>query len=169
MNLNNIKNTKFLKGAFKMIQREFESKYTIEDFITEAWILEEISGYIRDVLNVPELEDIDFIYATYVLNYRNVEGDFSILDHDDEEILFPEKKEFRGVETHWSQVFFKSEYIGSYYLPCMMDWDIQDHAIEPLNDAACNIQDINDTWDKEISIEENRPPKPRTQFTIPAR
>jgi len=169
MKLNNIRNKRFLIGSFKEIQREFKDKYNIESFEYDPMILEEVSGFITKVLNVKDNDDIDFIYASYVLNYENVEGDFSILDHDDEEILIPEEKSFKAVKTEWSQVFFREVFVESYYLPCMMEWDIHEYHIDPLDDKGCGIEDINETWDREIDIEEDKPPKPRTQFTIPAR
>ena len=132
-------------------------------------ILEEVSGFITKVLNVKDNDDIDFIYASYVLNYHNVEGDFSILDHDDEEILIPEEKSFKAVKTEWSQVFFREVFVESYYLPCMMEWDIHEYHIDPLDDKGCGIEDINESWDRDVIIEENKPPKPLTQFTIPDR
>ena len=159
MKLNNIRNKRFLIGSFKEIQREFKDKYGIEYFEYDPMILEEVSGFITKVLNVKDNDDIDFIYASYVLNYHNVEGDFSILDHDDEEILIPEEKSFKAVKTEWSQVFFKEEFVESYYLPCMMSWDIEQYHIDPLEDKSCGIEDIQDSWDREIDIEEIEPEK----------
>ena len=169
MKLNNIRNKRFLIGSFKEIQREFGGIYSLNSFEHDPMVLEEVSGFITRVLNVKDNSDIDFIYASYVLNYHNVEGDFSILDHDDEEILIPEEREFRGVKTEWAQVYFREVFVESYYLPCMMGWDIEQYHIDPLDDKSCGIQDINESWDREIHIEEDKPPKPRTQFTIPDR
>ena len=169
MGINNIKNKRFLIGSFKEIEKEFGDNYSLNSFEHDPMVLDDVSGFITKVLNVKDQDDIDFIYASYVLNYENVEGDFSILEHDDEEILIPEEKEFKGVKTEWSQVFFKEVFVESYYLPCMMEWDIQEYHIDPLDDNGCGIQDIDDTWDREIYIEEDKPPKPRTHFTIPAR
>ena len=132
-------------------------------------VLDDVSGFITKVLNVKDNDDTDFIYASYILNYYNVDGDFSILEHDDEEILIPEEKSFKAVKTEWSQVYFKEVFVESYYLPCMMEFDIQEYYIDPLDDKGCGIEDINESWDREIHIEEDKPPKPRTQFTIPAR
>jgi hypothetical protein len=154
MNLNNIKNKRFLIGSFKEIQREFGDIYSLNSFEHDPMVLEEVSGFITKVLNVKDNSDIDFIYASYLLNYENVEGDFSILDHDDEEILIPEEKSFKAVKTEWAQVFFKEVFEESYYLPCMMEWDIHQYHIDPLEDITCGIEDIQDSWDKEIDIEE---------------
>lgn len=154
MKLNNIRNKRFLKGSFKMIQREFGDKYSLEELEYDPMVLEEVSGFISEVLNVKDNSDIDFIYASYVLNYENVDGDFSILDHDDEEILNPEEKEFKAVKTEWAQVFFREVFAESYYLPCMMSWDIEQYNIDPLEDISCGIEDIRDSWDREIDVHE---------------
>jgi len=159
MKFNSIRNKRFLIGSFKEIQREFKDKYNIESFEYDPMILEEVSGFITKVLNVKDNDDIDFIYASYVLNYHNVEGDFSILDHDDEEILIPEEKSFKAVKTEWSQVFFREVFVESYYLPCMMRWDIEQYHIDPMDDKSCGIQDIQDSWDRVIDIGEIEPEK----------
>jgi hypothetical protein len=169
MKLNNIRNKRFLIGSFKEIQREFEDQYSLNSFEHDSTVLDEVSGFITKVLNVKDNDDTDFIYASYILNYYNVDGDFSILEHDDEEILIPEEKSFKAVKTEWSQVYFKEVFVESYYLPCMMSWDIEQYHIDPLEDKSCGIEDIQDSWDREIDIEEDKPPKPRTHFTIPAR
>ena len=165
MRLNNIKNRRFIIAAFKEIQREFEDNYSLNSFEHDTMVLEEVSGFLTKVLNVKETSDIDFIYASYVLNYHNVDGDFSILEHDDEEILIPEEKSFKAVKTEWSQVLFKEVFVESYYLPCMMSWDIEQYHIDPLEDSSCGIENIHDSWDREITIIENveispKPPNP---------
>ena len=165
MRLNNIKNRRFIIAAFKEIQREFEDNYSLDSFERDPMVLEEVSGFLTKVLNVKDNDDIDFIYASYVLNYHNVDGDFSILEHDDEEILIPEEKSFKAVKTEWSQVLFKEVFVESYYLPCMMSWDIEQYHINPLKDSSCGIENIHDSWDREITIIENveispKPPNP---------
>ncbi len=159
MRLNNIKNKRFIIAAFKEIQREFEDNYSLDSFEHDARVLEEVSGFLTKVLNVKDNDDIDFIYASYVLNYHNVDGDFSILNHDDEEILIPEEKSFKAVKTEWSQVLFKEVFVESYYLPCMMSFDIEQYHIDPLEDKSCGIEDTQDSWDREIDIEEIEPEK----------
>lgn len=159
MKLNNIKNKRFLIGSFKEIKREFGDEHNIDNFEHDPMVLDEVSGFITNVLNVKETSDVDFIYAAYVLNYHNVGGDFSILDHDDEEILFPKEKNFRAVKHEWSEVLFKEVFEESYYLPCMMSWDMQEYHIDPLHDDSCGIMDIQDSWDREIDIEEIKPNK----------
>ena len=165
MRLNNVKNKRFIIAAFKEIQREFEDNYSLDSFEHDTMVLEEVSGFLTKVLNVKETSDIDFIYASYVLNYHNVDGDFSILDHDDEEILIPEEKSFKAVKTEWSQVLFKEVFVESYYLPCMMSFDIEQYHIDPIEDDSCGIIEIHDSWDREINIIENveispKPPNP---------
>ena len=165
MRLNNIKNRRFIIAAFKEIQREFEDNYSLDSFEHDPMVLEEVSGFLTKVLNVKDNDDIDFIYASYVLNYHNVDGDFSILEHDDEEILIPEEKSFKAVKTEWSQVLFKEVFVESYYLPCMMSWDIEQYQIDPLEDSSCGIENIHDSWDRKITIIENveispKPPNP---------
>jgi hypothetical protein len=159
MKFNSIRNKRFLIGSFKEIQREFKDKYNIESFEYDPMILEEVSGFITKVLNVKDQDDVDFIYASYILNYYNVDGDFSILEHDDEEILIPEEKSFKAVKTEWSQVFFREVFVESYYLPCMMRWDIEQYHIDPMDDKSCGIQDIQDSWDRVIDIGEIEPEK----------
>jgi hypothetical protein len=165
MRLNNIKNKRFIIAAFKEIQREFEDNYSLYSFEHDSVVLEEVSGFLTKVLNVKETSDIDFIYASYVLNYHNVDGDFSILEHDDEEILIPEEKSFKAVKTEWSQVYFEEKFVESYYLPCMMSFDIEEYHIDPIEDDSCGIVEIHDSWDREINIIENveispKPPNP---------
>ena len=164
MGINNIKNKRFIIAALKEIQREFEDNCSLDSFERDPMVLEEVSGFLTKVLNVKDNDDIDFIYASYVLNYHNVDGDFSILERDDEEILIPEEKSFKAVKTEWSQVLFKEVFVESYYLPCMMSFDIQEYHIDPIEDDSCGIIDIHDSWDREIDIIENdeispKPPK----------
>jgi len=159
MRINNIKNKRFLIGSFKEIEKEFGDKYSLDSFEHDPIILEEVSGFLTEVLNVKDNDDIDFIYASYVLNYHNVDGDFSILERDDEEILIPEEKSFKAVKTEWSQVLFKEVFVESYYLPCMMSFDIEQYNIDPIEDDSCGIIDVHDSWDTEVDIEEIEPEK----------
>jgi len=159
MGINNIKNKRFLIGSFKEIEKEFGDNYSLNSFEHDPMVLDDVSGFITKVLNVKDQDDIDFIYASYILNYYNVDGDFSILDHDDEEILIPEEKSFKAVKTEWSQVFFREVFVESYYLPCMMRWDIEQYHIDPMDDKSCGIQDIQDSWDRVIDIGEIEPEK----------
>jgi hypothetical protein len=159
MGINNIKNKRFLIGSFKEIEKEFGDKYSLDSFEHDPIILEEVSGFLTEVLNVKDNDDIDFIYASYVLNYHNVDGDFSILERDDEEILIPEEKSFKAVKTEWSQVLFKEVFVESYYLPCMMYFDIEQYNIDPIEDDSCGIIDVHDSWDTEVDIEEIEPEK----------
>ncbi len=159
MGINNIKNKRFLIGSFKEIEKEFGDNYSLNSFEHDPMVLDEVSGFMTKVLNVKDPDDIDFIYASYILNYYNVDGDFSILEHDDEEILIPEEKSFKAVKTEWSQVFFREVFVESYYLPCMMRWDIEQYHIDPMDDKSCGIQDIQDSWDRVIDIGEIEPEK----------
>lgn len=159
MGINNIKNKRFLIGSFKEIEKEFGDNYSLNSFEHDPMVLDDVSGFITKVLNVKDQDDIDFIYASYILNYYNVDGDFSILEHDDEEILIPEEKSFKAVKTEWSQVFFREVFVESYYLPCMMSWDIEQYHIDPMDDKSCGIQDIQDSWDRVIDIGEIEPEK----------
>ena len=159
MGINNIKNKRFLIGSFKEIEKEFGDTYSLDSFEHDPMVLDDVSGFITKVLNVKDQDDIDFIYASYILNYYNVDGDFSILEHDDEEILIPEEKSFKAVKTEWSQVFFREVFVESYYLPCMMRWDIEQYHIDPMDDKSCGIQDIQDSWDRVIDIGEIEPEK----------
>jgi hypothetical protein len=159
MGINNIKNKRFLIGSFKEIEKEFGDNYSLNSFEHDPMVLDDVSGFITKVLNVKDQDDIDFIYASYILNYYNVDGDFSILEHDDEEILIPEEKSFKAVKTEWSQVFFREVFVESYYLPCMMRWDIEQYHIDPMDDKSCGIQDIQDSWDRVIDIGEIEPEK----------
>ena len=43
----------------------------INDFESDTYVLEMVSGFIQKILNVKDLNDVDFIYASYVLNYKN--------------------------------------------------------------------------------------------------
>jgi hypothetical protein len=165
MRLNNIKNKRFIIESFKEIEREFGGQYSLHSFEHDPMVLDVVSGFLTKVLNVKETSDIDFIYASYVLNYHNVDGDFSILDHDDEEILIPEEKSFKAVKKEWAQVLFKEVFVESYYLPCMMSFDIEQYHIDPIEDDSCGIIEIQDSWDREINIIENveispKPPNP---------
>lgn len=159
MGINNIKNKRFLIGSFKEIEKEFGDNYSLNSFEHDPMVLDDVSGFITKVLNVKDQDDIDFIYASYILNYYNVDGDFSILEHDDEEILIPEEKSFKAVKTEWSTVLFKEVFVESYYLPCMMRWDIEQYHIDPMDDKSCGIQDIQDSWDRVIDIGEIEPEK----------
>ena len=159
MGINNIKNKRFLIGSFKEIEKEFGDNYSLNSFEHDPMVLDYVSGFITKVLNVKDQDDIDFIYASYILNYYNVDGDFSILEHDDEEILIPEEKSFKAVKTEWSQVFFREVFVESYYLPCMMRWDIEQYHIDQMDDKSCGIQDIQDSWDRVIDIGEIEPEK----------
>ncbi len=156
MNIKSIKNKRFLIGSFKMIKSEFGDEYDINDFESDIYVLETVSGFIQNVLNVKNIEDVDFIYASYTLNYKNVDGDFTILDHEDEEILTPKLKKYQAIKTEAKSVLFKETYEGEYYLPVIMEFDIAEYAIEPIPDPHndCNIVEIYDTWDTETDIGE---------------
>ena len=156
MNIKSIKNKRFLIGSFKMIKSEFGDEYDINDFEYDIYVLETVSGFIQNALNVKNIEDVDFIYASYILNYKNVDGDFTILDHEDEEILTPKLKKYQAIKTEVRSVLFKETYEGEYYLPVIMEHDITEYVIEPIPDPydGCNIEEIYDTWDTETDIVE---------------
>ena len=161
MNIKSIKNKRFLLGSFKMIKSEFGDEYDINDFESDIYVLETVSGFIQNVLNVKNIEDVDFIYASYILNYKNVDGDFTILDHEDEEILTPKLKKYQAIKTEVKSVLFRETYEGEYYLPLIMEFDIAEYAIDPIPDPHnnCNIDDVYDSWDGEIDIGEIKPYK----------
>jgi len=161
MNIKSIKNKRFLIGSFKMIKSEFGDEYDINDFESDIYVLETVSGFIQNVLNVKNIGDVDFIYASYILNYKNVDGDFTILDHEDEEVLTPKLKKYQAIKTEVKSVLFRETYEGEYYLPLIMEFDIAEYAIEPIPDPHnnCNIDDIYDSWDSEIDIGEIKPDK----------
>jgi hypothetical protein len=94
--------------------------------------------------------------TSYILNYKNVDGDFTILDHEDEEILTPKLKKYQAIKTEARSVLFKETYEGEYYLPVIMEHDITEYVIEPIPDPydGCNIEEIYDTWDTETDIVE---------------
>ena len=102
MNIKSIKNKRFLIGSFKIIKSEFGDEYDINDFESDIIVLETVTGFIQDVLNVKNIGDVDFIYASYILNYKNVDGDFTILDHEDEEILTPKLKKYQANLTNFT-------------------------------------------------------------------
>jgi len=156
MNIKSIKNKRFLIGSFKMISSEFGNEYDIDDFESDIYVLETVSGFIQNVLNVKNIGDVDFIYASYILNYKNVDGDFTILDHEDEEILTPKLKKYQAIKTEVRSVLFKETYEGEYYLPVIMEHEIAEYVIEPIPDPydGCNIEEIYDTWDTETDIGE---------------
>ena len=156
MNIKSIKNKRFLIGSFKMIKSEFGDEYDINDFEYDIYVLETVSGFIQNALNVKNIEDVDFIYASYILNYKNVDGDFTILDHEDEEILTPKLKKYQAIKTEVRSVLFKETYEGEYYLPVIMEHDIAEYVIKPIPDPydGCNIEEIYDTWDTETDIVE---------------
>ena len=156
MNIKSIKNKRFLIGSFKIIKSEFGDEYDINDFESDIIVLETVTGFIQDVLNVKNIGDVDFIYASYILNYKNVDGDFTILDHEDEEILTPKLKKYQAIKTEVKSVLFKETYEGEYYLPVIMEHDITEYVIEPIPDPydGCNIEEIYDTWDTETDIGE---------------
>jgi hypothetical protein len=151
MNIKSIKNKRFLIGSFKMIKSEFGDEYDINDFESDIYVLETVS-------------------ASYILNYKNVDGDFTILDHEDEEILTPKLKKYQAIKTEARSVLFKETYEGEYYLPVIMEHDITEYVIEPIPDPydgseyviepipdpydGCNIEEIYDTWDTETDIVE---------------
>lgn len=161
MNIKSIKNKRFLIGSFKMIKSEFGDEYDINDFESDIYVLEMVSGFIQNILNVKDLNDVDFIYASYILNYKNVDGDFTILDHEDEEVLTPKLKKYQAIKTEVKSVLFKETYEGEYYLPLIMEFDIAEYAIDPIPDPHndCNIDDVYDSWDREIDIGEIKPDK----------
>ena len=156
MNIKSIKNKRFLIGSFKMIKSEFGDEYDINDFESDIYVLETVSGFIQNILNVKDLNDVDFIYASYILNYKNVDGDFTILDHEDEEILTPKLKKYQAIKTEAKSVLFKETYEGEYFLPVIMEWDIAEYAIDPIPDPNdnCYIEEMYDTWDTETDIGE---------------
>jgi hypothetical protein len=144
-----------------MIKSEFGDEYDINDFESDIYVLEMVSGFIQNILNVKDLNDVDFIYASYILNYKNVDGDFTILDHEDEEVLTPKLKKYQAIKTEVKSVLFKETYEGEYYLPLIMEFDIAEYAIDPIPDPHndCNIDDVYDSWDREIDIGEIKPDK----------
>ena len=133
---------------------EFDNIYTISEIVNESNVLDEITTFLMEILNIIDNDDCDFIIASYVLNYDNVDGDFSVYDEPGEEILLPKKSKYDATKEYYSSVLFVEHFDShEYYLPSMMSWDIQEGYIDSEDSHYCGIEDIMDTWDEEIKIE----------------
>jgi len=155
MKLNNIRSQRSLLQTFKILYDEFDSKFSITQITNDSIVLDEISTFLMEVLNIVDNDDCDYIIASYVLNYDNVDGDFSIYDEPDEEILSPKRHTYSAERSYYSSVYFVESFDShTYYLPSMMLWDIQEGHLSSEDSEHCDIEDITDTWDEEITIDE---------------
>ena len=105
--------------------------------------------FIQDKLSHSDSEEVDFIYASFSRNWEMYGSSFPELYG---EVIRPEIKMYEGVRNYGASVIYNEYYHHSTYLPVMLEYMINEFQI----DEDHVDTDIRDTWDHEISVEENK-------------
>lgn len=143
--------SKFLKKVFTLIYSEFGDDYTILDMETDASTYEEFYEFIGNSLGLEgEQDKIDFIYASYYLNLKEYGGNIlSSIKLNDDDILIPTLKTFKGNRTYYATVQYDERYTMNTYLPSIMEYAINEYQI----DEDEMRTDVLDTWDYDVNIQ----------------
>lgn len=142
----------YLKKIFKIIYNHIKGSdpsFEITDLFHETSIYEDIFMLIQDKLSHTDSNEVDFIYASFSLNWEMYASSFPELYG---EVIRPEIKMYEGVRNYGATVIYNEYYHHSTYLPIMLEYAITEYQIDEDNVES----DIRDTWDHDITINEKK-------------
>jgi hypothetical protein len=122
--------------------------HDIDEVEDDPSIYESIIYVVEELLGVKEQDSIDFIVASFVLNYMTA-GDWDLLKEIG--VKEPQKKKWDLTKSYGIRGWATDEALGvEGYLPSEMrygDWNYD-------YDWETREMDISDTWDEELDITE---------------
>ncbi len=142
---------KFLIKAFKILDKWMLGEgHDIDEVSEDASVYESIIDVVETLLSIKNQEDIDFIVASFVLNYMTA-GDWDLLKEIG--IKEPQKKKWDLTKTYsvrgWITDVANDQ---EGYLESQMQYDDWHHGY----DWEQGEFEINDTFDTETDITERR-------------
>ena len=142
----------YLKKIFKIIYNHIKGSdpsFINTDLFEDTSYYVEFSSFIQDKLSHTDSDEVDFIYASFSLNWEMYTSSFPEIYG---EVIRPEIKMYEGVRNYGASVIYNEYYHHSTYLPVMLEYMINEFQI----DEDHVDTDIRDTWDQEISVEEKK-------------
>jgi len=142
----------YLKKIFKIIYnyiKEYDPSFINTDLFEETSVYEDIYTFIHDKLSHTEDDEVDFIYASFSLNWEMYTSSFPEIYG---EVIRPEIKMYEGVRNYGATVIYNEYFHHSTYLPIIVEYAIQEYQIDEDNVES----DVHDTWDEEITINEKK-------------
>ena len=140
----------YLKKIFKIIYNHItgsDPSFINTDLFEDTSYYEEFSTFIQNKLSHTDSDEVDFIYASFSLNWEMYASSFPELYG---EVIRPEIKMYEGVRNYGATVIYNEYYHHSTYLPIMLEYAITEYQIDEDNVES----DIRDTWDHDITINE---------------
>jgi hypothetical protein len=142
----------YLKKIFKIIYNHVigsNPSFDISELFDDSNVYEDIYMFIQDKLSHTDADEVDFIYASFSLNWEMYESSFPEIYG---EVIKPELKMYEGVRNYGATVVYNEYYHHNTYLPVMLEYMINEYQIDEDNVET----DIRDTWDHEITINEKK-------------
>lgn len=142
----------YLKKIFKIIYNDIKGSdpsFSITDLFHEPSVYEDIFMLIQNKLSHTDSNDVDFIYASFSLNWEMYASSFPEIYG---EVIRPEIKMYEGVRNYIATAIYNEYYHHSTYLPIMFEYAINEYQIDEDNVET----DIQDSWDHEITINEKK-------------
>ena len=142
----------YLKKIFKIIYNHIKGSdpsFINTDLFEDTSYYVEFSSFIQDKLSHTDSDEVDFIYASFSLNWEMYTSSFPEIYG---EVIRPEIKTFEGVKRYGATVIFNEFYHQNTYLPIMLEYAINEYQIDEDNIES----DVHDTWDHEITINEKK-------------
>jgi hypothetical protein len=139
----------YLKKIFKIIYKFAKSEFPrieVSWLFDDASVYEDIFMFIQDKLSHSDSEEVDFIYASFSLNWEMYGSSFPEIYG---EVVRPKLTMYEGRKTYGADVVYNEFYHHRTYLPVMLEYMINEFQI----DEDHVDTDIRDTWDHEISVE----------------
>ena len=142
----------YLKKIFKIIYNHIKGSdpsFINTDLFEDTSYYVEFSSFIQDKLSHTDSDEVDFIYASFSLNWEMYTSSFPEIYG---EVIRPEIKMYEGVRNYRASVIYNEYYHHSTYLPIIFEYAIQEYLIDEDNVES----DVHDTWDHEITIDEKK-------------
>lgn len=142
----------YLKKIFKIIYNYIKGanpSFDISDLFDEQNVYEDIFMFIQDKLSHSDADEVDFIYASFSLNWEMYASSFPEIYG---EVIKPKLTTFEGVRRYGATVVYNEFYHQNTYLPIMLEYAINEYQIDEDNIET----EVHDTWDHEISINEKK-------------
>jgi len=127
------------------ILNKIQSGMNITNIKNTARNFEIVGDYIAKI-GFTKAEEIEFIYALLLLNFERE------VDYTTKELIKPELKKFTGVKTYDATVIITEKYHLQTYLPEIVEYYIQEFAIDPDTFEPSDYDNFNN---EDIRVEEN--------------
>lgn len=142
----------YLKKIFKIIYKyitESTDSFNITDLFDDSSVYEDIFNFIQDKLSHSDSDEVDFIYASFSLNWEMYASSFPEIYG---EVIKPKLKMYEGIRNYSATVVYDEYYHYNTYLPIILEYMISEYQIDEDNIES----EIHDSWDYNIEIKEKK-------------